>query len=317
MRENDQFMDPADEEDPNRIELLYSQTDDEGEDAAKLDEEKEKKAEARRKAEKPEEYSCAACTMINPINLVNCDICGSERPPMEQIVNASIAAFEESQGGAADDGGAGGDTERTPLHTTRLQMLARDIRHVISHDQRLQILKKAQEEKERKDKEEAERKKKEEEEKAKAELDRIAKAAEEEEKKAQEAKDNEAKKDGEKPKDGKKPKDNDKPKDGDKPKDADKSKGDKKPKGGDKPKDGTDVIELEAAILLSSIQEEIEEEKLKSMVELTDNTKIGEKAWKDLKPEAMEDGYKEKDFYKALDEGQKQLLDALRTAQMN
>ena len=68
--------------------------------------------------------------------------------------------------------------------------------------------------------------------------------------------------------------------------------------------DGEDLIELEAAILLSSIQEEIEEEKLlQPMVELSDNTKIGEKVWKDLKPEAMEDGHKEKDFYKALDEG--------------
>ena len=50
-----------------------------------------------------------------------------------------------------------------PLHKLRLKMLKRDIRHVISHTQRMKILEFAKKEKERKEKEEAERKKKEEE----------------------------------------------------------------------------------------------------------------------------------------------------------
>ena len=159
MRANDQLMDPLDDDDPNRIELLYSQSDDEGEGNDKLEEEKSKKAEAKKKAENPDEYSCAMCTMLNHISLSTCDCCGSERPPMAQIVEASIAAYEESCGGAGGDGANGeAKLERTPLHKTRLEMLTRDIRHMISHDQRLIILKKALEEKARKDKEEAERK---------------------------------------------------------------------------------------------------------------------------------------------------------------
>ena len=67
----------------------------------------------------------------------------------------------------------------TPLHKMRLEMLARDLRHMISHEQRQKLLERARLEKERKEKEEAEKKRLEEEARLKAELEALAKEEEE------------------------------------------------------------------------------------------------------------------------------------------
>ena len=75
LREDDQKMDPTDEDNPNYIELLYSQTDDEGEDAEALEAEKAKKAEEKRKAENPTEWQCELCTCFNPLNVGTCGVC--------------------------------------------------------------------------------------------------------------------------------------------------------------------------------------------------------------------------------------------------
>ena len=77
-------MDPLDEENPNYIELLYSQTDDEGEDAEAAEAEKAKKAEEKKKAETPTEWACNVCTVLNPLAEGSCTVCGSaSKPPME------------------------------------------------------------------------------------------------------------------------------------------------------------------------------------------------------------------------------------------
>jgi hypothetical protein len=36
--------------------------------------------------EQPKIYNCPICTFENPLSVPNCDMCGSERPPMEQIL---------------------------------------------------------------------------------------------------------------------------------------------------------------------------------------------------------------------------------------
>ena len=97
MRTNDIEI-AEDFDHPDRIELLYSQTDDEG-DAAEENERKKAEAEEKKKAqENPQEYNCAACTMINPINNMACDLCGTPRPSMEEIIAAAAGnadGFEE------------------------------------------------------------------------------------------------------------------------------------------------------------------------------------------------------------------------------
>jgi len=50
-------------------------------------EEKASEEEAKRQAEEalPEVWSCLACTFENAMALANCEICGTPRPPLEQI----------------------------------------------------------------------------------------------------------------------------------------------------------------------------------------------------------------------------------------
>ena len=132
LRENDQVMDPTDEDNDNYIELLYSQTDDEGGAADALEAEKAKKAEERRKAENPEEWQCSICTCFNPIGNTVCEVCGTgNRPPMEEIIAAKKAELAAAAGTQIPDSEQ--SKEKTPLHKTRLKLLSRDIRHIISH----------------------------------------------------------------------------------------------------------------------------------------------------------------------------------------
>ena len=49
--------------------------------------------------------------------------------------------------------------------------------------------------------------------------------------------------------------------------------------------------------------------------QLSDKTRIGGKAWKKLKANAMEENYSEQDWYSDLIAGEKHLLEALRSAQ--
>jgi hypothetical protein len=80
----------------HKIELLFA--DSEEEDTAS--DEKEKAAEAERKRreeeEKPKEWTCI-CTLINPISMKQCDCCGSDAPPMEQIVAEHLQRLNEER----------------------------------------------------------------------------------------------------------------------------------------------------------------------------------------------------------------------------
>ena len=48
---------------------------------------------------------------------------------------------------------------------------------------------------------------------------------------------------------------------------------------------------------------------------MNDDSKIGEKTWKELKPLVMEADYQSKDFYKALSAAEKDVLEVFRLAQ--
>ena len=50
------------------------------------EEEKKKEEKPAEEEIKPTEYVCMACTFINRLEAAACEICGSPRPPMEQIL---------------------------------------------------------------------------------------------------------------------------------------------------------------------------------------------------------------------------------------
>ena len=77
MRENDQILDPTDFDNNNYFEQLFSQTDDEGDDSGKAEQEKEKarKEEMQSKADNPENWNCSMCTCENDISVETCGVC--------------------------------------------------------------------------------------------------------------------------------------------------------------------------------------------------------------------------------------------------
>lgn len=62
----------------------------EDEESEEQEEVKKEKVEAPKPPEKreyiPEIYNCMACTLENPVSAAECAICGTTRPPMEQII---------------------------------------------------------------------------------------------------------------------------------------------------------------------------------------------------------------------------------------
>lgn len=82
----------------HKIELLFVDSEDEGADANPEEEaKKEAERKKREEEEKVTEYSCFACTMINPISMSNCDCCGTAAPPMEEIKAAHLAKLNEER----------------------------------------------------------------------------------------------------------------------------------------------------------------------------------------------------------------------------
>lgn len=102
--------------------MLLADSDEE--DTSKQEEEKKRAAEKAKRAEeeKPKEWSCMVCTVINPIAIKQCDCCGSEAPPMEQIVAAHLEKLNEERKQKGEEP-TEVKAQKTSLHIKRLTML--------------------------------------------------------------------------------------------------------------------------------------------------------------------------------------------------
>jgi len=124
----------------------------------------------------PKEWACGACTCFNPMGAKKCGICETPAPPMEDIIaehKEKLNAERKQRGEVVVESKA----EVVPLHMKRLSMLQSDLRHMISHEQRLKLLAEIAEKKAREEKEAAE--------KAALKAEEEAKHAKEQEKKVQ------------------------------------------------------------------------------------------------------------------------------------
>ena len=139
-----------------KIVQLYSETDDEKEDGDGNGDDEAKEEVVDR----PTMYICtgAQCPcggMENDIDNDECVYCCAERPPMEDLLAAHKAKRKAEKAEEKANAAANADSddeEGEPLYHLRLKKLKRDIRHLISHDQRLIALQRLEESK--KDKEE-------------------------------------------------------------------------------------------------------------------------------------------------------------------
>ena len=87
-------------------------------------------------------WNCPICTFENPFSISLCEVCATgNRPSKEELERkrAEELMVEKAQKEAEKE--AQGVVEE-PLHKIRLKLLARDIRHMVSHDQRLKVLEK-------------------------------------------------------------------------------------------------------------------------------------------------------------------------------
>ena len=134
LREMDHEAD-EDDDTSKMLKLLHSETDDEAEDAEpKIEEEKKEPV----KEAGPTAWSCPICTFENEMSAGTCTICMSGQRPSQQELEAQAAeaqAIAKQEAKEAKEEANQG-VVKEPLHQTRLKMLARDIRHMISHDQR-------------------------------------------------------------------------------------------------------------------------------------------------------------------------------------
>lgn len=114
---------------------------DEDEESSSEDEGKpeEKKKEVKKPPKKEEEempviYSCPICTFENPISVPQCEMCGSERPPMEQIIadfrRANMPPPEEKK----EEGGESAPA-KSPTQLILAEM-AQDCRRIFSRLER-------------------------------------------------------------------------------------------------------------------------------------------------------------------------------------
>ena len=159
MRPNDKEMGDAgeasaDEDDSApKIVPLYSETDDEKQDG----DEQEAVAEEDSGNDRPAMYNCVGgqCGgMENDIDNAECVFCCAARPPMDELIAAHKAKMKAEKAEAKAVAAANADSdaeEGEPLHHIRLKKLKRDIRHVISHDQRLIALQRLEEAKKAKE----------------------------------------------------------------------------------------------------------------------------------------------------------------------
>lgn len=152
MRVNDKEDNDQDSEEDDlapKIIPLYSETDDEKEEGKDGD---EKAEEEKAVEERPSMYNCPNVGVCggfeNDIENSTCVVCEAPRPPMDQLIaefNAKKKAEQaEAKAAAALDANSE-DEEGEPLLHLRLKKLRRDLRHVISHDQRIIALQRLEE----------------------------------------------------------------------------------------------------------------------------------------------------------------------------
>ncbi len=87
----------------------------------------------------------------------NCDMCMTPAPPLEEIKAAHLAKLNEERKARGELVDAPAKVEVESLHMKRLKLLQSDLRHMISHEQRIKLLAEV-EEKKKQEKAEAERK---------------------------------------------------------------------------------------------------------------------------------------------------------------
>jgi len=86
--------------------------------------------------ETPKIFNCPACTFENPISAPGCEICGTERPPMEIIMADFRAASqpqptkEEPKEESKEDA-----RKKSPLEE-KLEALAKDLGRIVSRMER-------------------------------------------------------------------------------------------------------------------------------------------------------------------------------------
>lgn len=139
----DDREDNADDDAP-KIVQLYSETDDEAEDSPDGDKDKDEEEDVR-----PDKWYCVnpncpfGPAFENDIENGSCCICEAQRPPMDDIISAHKAKLKADKAAekaaAAMEAGSEDEAEdgEEPLHHLRLKMLKRDLRHIISHQQRI------------------------------------------------------------------------------------------------------------------------------------------------------------------------------------
>lgn len=74
LRDNDHELEDEDDDEAKLLKLLHSETDDEAEDKPEGEEAKEEVKKP--KDEGPQEWACSICTLVNPVSISTCDICG-------------------------------------------------------------------------------------------------------------------------------------------------------------------------------------------------------------------------------------------------
>ena len=156
LRKNDKDGDDDESEDEDdlapKIVPLYSETDDEREEGDGNGDGDQPKDAAAAEDERPSMYNCRNVGVCggfeNDIDNGSCVVCDTPRPPMEELIEAHAAARKAEKAAAkaaAAQDAVSDDEEGEPLHHLRLKKLKRDIRHVISHDQRLIALQRLEE----------------------------------------------------------------------------------------------------------------------------------------------------------------------------
>lgn len=150
-RPDDHLEDEPGQE-PTKLKLLHSETDDEGDGNG----EKDKKEEAEEDIPPPTMYNCPQEGFENDIDNNECLACGSPRPPMEMLIEIERKKILEARKAALAEKDVDSD-DGEPLFHIRLKMLKRDLRHLMSNHQKNEIEIKIKESKEKAEKEKAEK----------------------------------------------------------------------------------------------------------------------------------------------------------------
>lgn len=94
---------------------------------------------ARKAAQEPTEYACAACTVFNPIANATCEVCGTPAPSMDEIKRAAGLGGDNDKKSNDEDEDKDGDSKPKgpdPPHKKRLARMKVDLRRIISREQK-------------------------------------------------------------------------------------------------------------------------------------------------------------------------------------